>query len=106
MRTVKIKLAPTIEQENLLISISKTYIKTVNEIVSDMVEAEKALKLSSKDVDALMPSAVKSSSDSVMPKVSTRNQRNWGRFPFSGNRYVFGTIKTIPLRKTHLSFLF
>ncbi len=42
-----------------MISISKTYIKTVNEIVSDMVEAEKALQLSSKDVDALMPSAVK-----------------------------------------------
>ena len=59
MRTVKIKLLPTTEQENLLISISKTYIKTVNEIVASMVEAKKVLKLSSKDVDVLMPSAVK-----------------------------------------------
>jgi hypothetical protein len=44
MRTVKIKPAPTIEQEKNLTSISKTYIKTVNEIVSDMVEAEKTLQ--------------------------------------------------------------
>jgi|LGOV01.1.fsa_nt_gb putative transposase len=59
MRTVKIKLLPTIEQENHLISISKTYIKTVNETVSEMVGAEKVLKLTSKDVGAPMPSAVK-----------------------------------------------
>jgi hypothetical protein len=59
MPTVKIKLVPTIEQKNLLISISKTCIKTVNEIITSMVEAEKMLQLSSKDVDALMPSAVK-----------------------------------------------
>jgi hypothetical protein len=59
MRTVKIKLAPTIEQEKNLTSISKTCIKTVNEIVTSMVEAEKMLELSSKDVDALMPSSVK-----------------------------------------------
>ncbi len=43
MPTVKIKTSLTIEQENLSISISKT-IKTVNEIVSDMAEAEKVLQ--------------------------------------------------------------
>jgi putative transposase len=59
MRTVKIKLLPTIEQEKLLISISKTYIKTVNETVSKMVDAKKVLKLTSKDVNAPMPSAIK-----------------------------------------------
>jgi putative transposase len=59
MRTVKIKLLPTIEQENHLISISKTYIKTVNEIVSEMVDAKKSLNLTSKDVSGLMPSSVK-----------------------------------------------
>ncbi|MBK5252001.1 MAG: transposase, partial [Peptostreptococcaceae bacterium] len=59
MRTVKIKLLPTIEQEKLLISISKTYIKTVNETVSEMVDAKNVLKLTSKDVNALMPSAIK-----------------------------------------------
>jgi uncharacterized protein (DUF2164 family) len=42
-----------------LISISKTYIKTVNEIVSDMVQAVKVLRLTSKDVDGPLPSAVK-----------------------------------------------
>ena len=59
MRTVKLKLLPTIEQEKQLISISKTYIKTINEIVSEMVNAEKILKLTSKDINALIPSAVK-----------------------------------------------
>jgi putative transposase len=59
VRTIKIKLCPTDEQEKLLISISKIYIKTVNEIVVSMVEAEKVIKLSSKDTKAPMPSAVK-----------------------------------------------
>ncbi|MBK5252842.1 MAG: transposase, partial [Peptostreptococcaceae bacterium] len=59
MRTVKIKLLPTIEQGNLLIAISRTYIETVNKTVSEMVEAKKVLKLTSKDISALMPSAVK-----------------------------------------------
>ena len=59
MRTVKIKLSPTTEQESQLISISKTYIKAVNEIVSEMVVADKTLGLTSKDIDAPMPSAVK-----------------------------------------------
>ncbi|MEA3423845.1 MAG: transposase, partial [Bacillota bacterium] len=59
MRTVKIKLIPTTQQENLLISISKTYIETVNNTVSEMVVAKKVLKLTSKDIAAPMPSAVK-----------------------------------------------
>ena len=59
MRTVKIKLSPTTEQEKLLVSISKTYIQTVNETVSQMVEAKKVLKFTSKDIAAPMPSAVK-----------------------------------------------
>jgi len=59
MRTVKIKLQPTTEQGIHLISISKTYIKTVNAIVSEMVNAEKVLKLTSKDINAFMPSAVR-----------------------------------------------
>ena len=59
MRTVKIKLSPTIEQEKQLKLISRTYIETVNALVSEMVNAEKVLKLTSKTVNALMPSAVK-----------------------------------------------
>ncbi|OEF99957.1 transposase [Vulcanibacillus modesticaldus] len=58
-QTVKIKLLPTKEQEYHLINISREYIKTVNTLVADMVQAEKILKLSSKDVHVSMPSAVK-----------------------------------------------
>lgn len=58
-QTVKIKLLPTKEQERLITNMVKTYIKSVNSIVADMMRANHALKLSSKDVDAEMPSAVK-----------------------------------------------
>ncbi|MDD4297057.1 MAG: transposase, partial [Ruminiclostridium sp.] len=40
-------------------SISKEYINTVNNIVSSMLQSEERVKLSSKDVLANMPSAVK-----------------------------------------------
>ena len=58
-QTAKIKLLPTKEQEKYLIAISKEYIKTINVLVAEMVQAKKALKLSSKDVTVSMPSAVK-----------------------------------------------
>lgn len=58
-QTVKIKLMPTKEQEQKLINISKEYIRTVNASVAEMEEAQQTLKLSSKDVHADLPSAVK-----------------------------------------------
>ena len=45
-QTAKIKLLPTKEQEKYLIAISKEYIKTINILVAEMVQAEKTLKLS------------------------------------------------------------
>nr|WP_205842038.1 hypothetical protein [Natranaerobius trueperi] len=53
---------PTKNQEKHLTNISKEYIKTINTLVSKMVQEEQALKLSSKDVQASMPSAVKNQS--------------------------------------------
>jgi putative transposase len=58
-QTAKIKLLPIKEQEKHLNHISKEYIKSVNKLVDEMVQAKKLLKLSSKDVSVLMPSAVK-----------------------------------------------
>ncbi|TFJ91336.1 RNA-guided endonuclease InsQ/TnpB family protein [Lentibacillus salicampi] len=57
--TVKIKLLPDTEQENYLANISRMYIETVNKLVSVMVETERVLKWTSKDVHVPMPSAVK-----------------------------------------------
>ncbi len=48
MRTVKSNQPPQLNKKNLT-SISKTCIKTVNEIVSDMVEAEKTLQSTSQE---------------------------------------------------------
>lgn len=58
-QTIKIKLIPTKEQEQDLKHLLISYIKTVNDLVTGMVKAGQRLKLTSKDVRAEMPSAVK-----------------------------------------------
>lgn len=57
--TVKIKLLPTKEQSLTLTEMSKTYISTINDLVSEMVKEKKVTKKSSKDIDVSLPSAVK-----------------------------------------------
>ena len=57
--TVSLKLLPTKIQADYLKSITYEYIATINSIFSRMILAKKPLKLSSKDVDASLPSAVK-----------------------------------------------
>ena len=42
--TVKIKLLPTKEQAFILSEMSKTYISTINKLVSEMVEEKKSPK--------------------------------------------------------------
>lgn len=58
-QTVKFKLLLSEKQVNQLENISKEYIKTVNTIVSQLNEAKSILKLTSKNINANMPSAVK-----------------------------------------------
>ncbi|HDR7779546.1 TPA: transposase, partial [Bacillus tropicus] len=50
--TVKVKLLPTKEQIPLLEQSSYEYIKVINTLVSEMAEAKKSTKKSTKDVDA------------------------------------------------------
>ena len=57
--TVKIKLKPTNAQTEFIQTSSLAYIKAVNLLVSEMVEAEKVTKKTSKGVDAPLNSAVK-----------------------------------------------
>ena len=57
--TVNIKLRPTKVQQSILKRMLGTYIHTANQLVSDMVEAETMLKLTSKNVQSHLPSAVK-----------------------------------------------
>ncbi|MBS4220481.1 transposase [Bacillus sp. FJAT-49711] len=57
--TVKIKLLPTKEQALVLTEMCKTYISTINDLVSEMVAEKKSTKKSSKHIDAPLPSAVK-----------------------------------------------
>ena len=57
--TVQFKLLPTAEQEILLKNSSKEYIRCVNEIANIISEASEPPKLSSADVAAQLPSAVK-----------------------------------------------
>ncbi len=60
--TVKLNLVVTKPQIELMESISKEYIRTVNNLVSTILESEQRVKLSSKDVFADLPSAVKNQS--------------------------------------------
>ena len=57
--TVKFRIIPNIAQSKLITSVLKEYIDTVNSIVSNMVSTEFLIKLSSKDINAVLPSAVK-----------------------------------------------
>ncbi|MBE1554519.1 RNA-guided endonuclease TnpB family protein [Sporosarcina limicola] len=57
--TVKIKLLPTKEQIQLVEQSSRAYIKIINTLVSEMVEAKASTKKSTKDIEADIPSAVK-----------------------------------------------
>lgn len=57
--TVKMKLLPTKEQSLTLTKMSKAYISTINDLVSEMVKEKKVTKKSSKNIDVSLPSAVK-----------------------------------------------
>ena len=57
--TVQIKLLPTAEQTILLNNVMQEYIHTVNNVVDCCVHAEDKLKLTSKNVFADLPSALK-----------------------------------------------
>ncbi len=57
--TVKIKLLPTKEQDLTLTNMSKMYISTINNLVSEMAKEKKVTKKSSKNIDVPLPSAVK-----------------------------------------------
>ncbi|OLR27180.1 RNA-guided endonuclease TnpB family protein, partial [Bacillus cereus] len=57
--TVKVKLLPTKEQIKLLEQSSHEYIKRIHTLVSEMIEAKKSTKKSTKDIEANLPSAVK-----------------------------------------------
>lgn len=49
--TVKIKLLPTKEQAVILTEMCKTYISTINDLVSEMVQEMKSTKKTSKNID-------------------------------------------------------
>lgn len=57
--TVRIKLEPTKEQLCFLESTTKEYIRLVNEIIADFVEADACLRYTSKTVIAELPSALR-----------------------------------------------
>lgn len=57
--TVKVKLLPTKEQTLILSEMSKSYISTINDLVSEMVKKKKSTKKTSKNIDVPLPSAVK-----------------------------------------------
>ena len=80
MRTIKIKLQPTKFQERKLIEISQLFIEAINHSVSEMVEAQHLLKISSKDIPYPMPSAVRGQVAQDAKSVYRRSKK-LGRVP-------------------------
>jgi len=70
-------LLPTKEQEAILTRMSEEYISTINALVAEMVEERKPTRKTSKDMDAFLPSAVKSQAaldaKSVFKKAKKKN---------------------------------
>lgn len=73
--TVKFNIILTKEQVQLIESISKEYIHTVNSLVSSTLQSEERVKLSSKDVFANMPSAVKNQSIRDAKSICTKYKK-------------------------------
>lgn len=74
--TVKVKLEPTKEQSELMKATTTEYIKLVNQIVSDFVEADTKLKYTSKTVVAGLPSAVKNQAIQEEKSVFLKYKKN------------------------------
>ena len=78
--TVQIKILPTKEQASILEQMSKTYISTVNTLVSEMVKENQLTKKTSKDVHVPLPSAVKNQTirdaKSVFRQIKKNNYKN------------------------------
>ncbi len=58
--TVKIKLLPTPEQKALLEQTMKEYIRTVNDVLTQMIDYDQHYRFSSKMIEADIPSCLKS----------------------------------------------
>lgn len=74
--TIKIKLLPTKEQASILQTMSKTYIRSINNLVSEMVETKKSTKKSSKDIHVSLPSAVKNQAIKDAKSVFKKAKKN------------------------------
>jgi IS605 OrfB family transposase len=85
MITIQFKLNPTYEQAKLLHSSAKEYISLVNALTSQIISSEKALKLSSSGVSALLPSAVKNEAINAAKSIAAK--------------YMRGICESIPILK-------
>lgn len=74
--TVQIKMLPTKEQASVLECMSKTYIQTVNTIVSEMITEKKSTMKSSKDIHVPLPSAVKNQAIQDAKNVFEKAKKN------------------------------
>ena len=83
--TAKIKLVATNSQKKLLQSTLRTYIDTVNNTADRMIASKETLRLSSKDIFATLPSAVKNQairdSKTVVSKYRKTKRRSILRNP-------------------------
>lgn len=74
--TLQLKLLPTKEQAQILKEMSSQYIKTINNLVEEMVESKQTTKKTSKDVQIDLPSAVKNQAIKDARSVFNKAKKN------------------------------
>lgn len=103
--TVKIKLLPTKEQATILEEMSKTYISTINILVSEMIAEKKSTKKSSKDISVSLPSAVKNQAIKDAKSVFKKaRQSNYQRIPVLKKPICVWNNQNYSFDFTHISF--
>lgn len=103
--TVKIKLLPTKEQAAILEEMSKSYIATINTLVSEMVAEKKSTKKSSKEIPANLPSAVKNQAIKDAKSVFNKAKKsNYQRTPILKKPICVWNNQNYSFDFTHISF--
>ena len=102
--TVEIKLLPTKEQASILQNMSKTYISTINTLVSEMVAEKKSTKKSSKDIHVSLPSAVKNQAIKDAKSVFKKAKKNkYKNIPVLKKPVCIWNNQNYSFNSTHIS---
>ena len=105
MITVQFKIFPTAEQARLLHTSSLEYISLVNSLAQKLVDADSSIKLSSSNVQAELPSAVKNEAIRAAKSVVSRYKSKKSKtIPILKKPVITWNNQNFKIEDDHLSF--